>query len=383
MQEDFHYYATYCAAILAGYSHGESMDICYSAQFVDLCSRTLLSKIKAPVAAATTQLQLEMMDARTDIVGLQDITRIWASFHFLPKDLYAVKARRPRGYMNKYRLICGPNGDLVKRTVELARGKSLPSVGIAMHVLADTWAHSNFAGTPSLVINNTTNDFYEIFSGPDGDYEKKIKFRHSPSAPDDLDKCLYTNSVYQRNENTIMNLGHGRAGHLPDYSFIRYRYLPAWDDYRVMVKDNPSDYFKAFCQMIYAMKYIRGEIQNFETDTYDYEAVSGWEDRIREIIGKRQLLASDDWKAFGQELSGSEIEDFDLNKYQGPYMDAAKEDKGETFIGQFVEGAMAHKWMVCDQIYQSGNMLAGFVEGKAIKKADSQEAMAGKRQKRI
>ena len=180
-----------------------------------------------------------------------------------------------------------------------------------------------------------------------------------------------------------MNLGHGRAGHLPDYSFIRYKYLPAWDDYRVMVKDNPSDYFKAFCQMIYAMKYIRGEIQSFETDTYDYEAVSGWEDRIREIIGKRQLLASDDWKAFGQELSGSEIEDFDLNKYQGPYMDAAKEDKGETFIGQFVEGAMAHKWMVCDQIYQSGNMLAGFVEGKAIKKAGSQEAMAGKRQKRI
>ena len=79
MQADFHYYATYCAAILAGYSHTESMDICYSAQLVDLCSATYLSGINAPVNAATTQLQMEMMDARTDIIGLQNITRIWAT----------------------------------------------------------------------------------------------------------------------------------------------------------------------------------------------------------------------------------------------------------------------------------------------------------------
>ena len=45
MQEDFHYYATYCAAYISGYSHDESLDIAYSAQFVDQCSRTLLAKI--------------------------------------------------------------------------------------------------------------------------------------------------------------------------------------------------------------------------------------------------------------------------------------------------------------------------------------------------
>ena len=64
MQKDFHYYATYCAAVLAGYSHEESMQICTSAQFVDLCSRTLLIKLKAPLAAATTQLTMEMANAR-------------------------------------------------------------------------------------------------------------------------------------------------------------------------------------------------------------------------------------------------------------------------------------------------------------------------------
>ena len=290
MQEDFHYYATYCAATLAGYSHRESMDICYSAQFVDLCSRTLLTELKAPLSAVTTQLQLEMMDARTDIIGLQDITRIWVPFHFLPRDLYAEKPKRTKRYMNKYRLICGPNGDLVKSTVELAKNKPLPSVGIAMHVLADTWAHSYFAGTPSLVINNTTDDFFEILSEEtaiNDDPEKAgtvperpIKFRHNPSVPDDMEKGLYTNSLYQGAENSIMNLGHGRAGHLPDYSFIRYRYLPAWNDYKFMIKDNPSDYLHAFCQMIYAMKYIRGDIASFETDRYDFDAISGHEDRI-------------------------------------------------------------------------------------------------------
>ena len=79
-------------------------------------------------------MKLELMDARTDLVGLQDITRIWSAFHFLPKDLYAEKKNCSKKYLDKYRLICGPNGELVTKTIELAKGKPLESVGIAMHV---------------------------------------------------------------------------------------------------------------------------------------------------------------------------------------------------------------------------------------------------------
>ena len=183
MQMDFHYYATYCAAFLAGYDHEESLDIAYSAQFVDCCTRTLLSKLKAPLSAATTQLQLEMMNARTDLVGLQDITRIWASFHFLPGDLYAPVKKAARVYKYKYRLICNPNGSLLVDTVKLAKGGSLQAVGIAMHVLADTWAHRYFAGTPSLVINNTNSYFYELL--PDGT-QRPVTFRHSTGGTDAL-----------------------------------------------------------------------------------------------------------------------------------------------------------------------------------------------------
>ena len=357
MQMDFHYYATYCAAFLAGCSHEDSLDIAYSAQFVDCCTRTLLSKLKAPLSAATTQLQLELMNARTDLLGLQDITRIWSSFHFLPGNLYAEVNHSNRLYKNKFRLICTPNGALVADTVRLAKGGSLQAAGIAMHVLADTWAHRYFAGTPSLVVNNTNSYFYELM--PDGT-EREVSFRHSPGGADDPVHGIYNNSIYQSSERSIMNLGHGRAGHMPDYSYIRYKYLPAWGGYREIIKDNPHDYMCAFTQMIYAMKYLRGINPEFETGQYDTEAVAPWEEEIRAIIEKRQTDACADWKALGEKLSGREIRPFDLDKYQGEYMSLPEQEKDNSFLGRFILAAMAQKSMVTNKIFKSGNLLAGF-----------------------
>ena len=243
MQMDFHYYATYCAAYLAGYAHEECLAIAYSAQFVDLCSRTLLKTLKAPTSAATTQLQLELMDARTDPVGLQDITRIWSSFHFLPRDLHARRKGCSKPYMSKYR---------------------------------------------------------------------------------------------------------------------RYKYLPAWGNYEEIVKDNPSDYEHAFRQMVYAMKYLRGASETFEKETYDAESVTPHEAEIRAILTKRQLDACVDWKAFGEALSGQEIPDFDLERYQPEYIGAPQDGKDETFLGKFILAALAQKSLVTNKIFKSGNLCAGF-----------------------
>lgn len=359
MQMDFHYYATYCAAILAGYSHEESRTIGYSSQFVDCCSRTLLKKLGAQSSAATTQLQAELMDSRTDMIGLQDITRIWASFHFLPSDLYA-DVRGSKQYKSKYRLICNPNGPLLKDSVELAKGESLQAVGIAMHILADTWAHRYFAGTPSFVINNTNFFFYELIDSDEGTAERKVNFTHNPTAPDNVTTGRYTNSIYQASETSIMNLGHGRAGHFPDYSFAKYKYMPAWGDYSEIVKNNQSDYFNAFCQMIYAMKYLRGDIESFETGTYDYAAAEPYKDEIKSIIAKRQLNACEDWKRFGEKLSGQEIADFDIAEFEQEYLKCGREEKDASFLGSFFIAAMAQKSMVTNKIFASGNLLAGF-----------------------
>ncbi len=357
MQKDFHYYATYCAAFLAGYAHDECMEICSSAQFVDLCSETLLGKIKAPVEAATTQLQLELMDTRTDTAGLQNITRIWSSFHFLPYDLYAVRPKATKKYLDKYRLICNTNSDLLVKTVKLAKDNGTIHAGVAMHVLADTWAHRYFAGTPSLVINNTNFYFYELVPGENGFMERPVQFIHNPSAADDLENGIYTNCIAQDSEKTIMNLGHGRAGHLPDYSCVRYKYLPAWADYNEIMKDNPSDYMNAFRQMIYALKYLRGVNEDFEKNIYDIEAVRPYESEIKAILEKRQLDACEDWKRFGEKLSGKEIADFDDEQFQREYTEA--DNKAETFLGKFITAALAQKGMVTYSIYNSGNRLAG------------------------
>ena len=359
MQKDFHYYATYCAAWLAGYRHDEALEIAYSAQLVDECSRTLLTGLKAPAAAATTQLQLELMDARTDPVGLQDITRIWASFHFLPRDLFARREKCSRLYRSKYRLLCGPNGPLVKDTVELAEsGGSLQAAGLAMHVLADTWAHQYFAGTPSLVLNNTDYNFWELVPDGEGYRERPIVFRHNPTSPDDLEQGIYTNSLFQSRETSIMNLGHGRAGHLPDYSFMRYRYLPAWSGYGAVVKDNPADYMLAFRQMVRALKFLRGAAPAFAVEEYDREAVDPHAGAVRAILTRRQPDACGDWRVLGERLSGETIPDFDLNLCREEYRRA--EDKDRTVLGRFILAALAQKSMVTDRIFRSGNLMAGF-----------------------
>lgn len=360
MQRDFHYYGTYCAAVLAGYSHEESMDLCYSAEFVDRCSKTFLASIEAPENAATTMLALEMANARTDIIGLQDITRIWSSFHFLPYDLYADPGKGGKRYKNKYRLICRPNGELLKRTVDQAKGHSLQAIGIAMHVLADTWAHAYFAGTPSFAINNVSDNLVEIVGEGSEAFERPIAFRHNPLVPDDVEEGQYTNSIFQPSENTVMNLGHGRAGHLPDYSFCRYRYLPAWGDYEEIVKDNPTEYYRAFCQMVYALEFMRGKHDEFKTHTYATSTVEPWKSTIESFLRKRQLSAVDDWRSLGESLSGQSIEEFDIHKYMDEYVGAAPEAKDETFLGRYILAALAQKSLITHCIYASGSLLAGF-----------------------
>ena len=157
-----------------------------------------------------------------------------------------------------------------------------------------------------------------------------------------------------------MNLGHGRAGHLPDYSFIRYRYLPAWADYEMVLKDNPTEYLHAFAQMVYAMKWLRGEIPELAKDTYDWEGIAEVRGTIEAILAKRQLLASQDWKELGERISGKEIPAFTDLQYEREYLEAGKREKDDTAPGRFIYAALAQKSMVTNRIFNSGSLLAGF-----------------------
>ena len=111
--------------------------------------------------------------------------------------------------------------------------------------------------------------------------------------------------------------------------------------------------------MIYAMKYLRGEVETFQTDTYDFEAIEGWKERINEILCKRRLDASEDWKAFGEELSGCTIQPFDIREYPSDYAKVSKDLKDQTTFGRFIIAAMRQKSMVTNAVFTSGNILAG------------------------
>lgn len=357
MNLDFHYYGTYLAAYLAGYKKEECEKIGYAAGFVDFCSASLLESIQAPVLAATTQLPMEMVGQKTDILSLQKVTRIWASFHFLPAKLYEKEIRGSKEYRQKYQLICDVNSNLLPACIELAKGKGNAAAGIAMHVLADSWAHRYFAGTPSLVINNTNFQFYELLEENGKEIERPVVFKHNPAAKDHPEEGRYINSVFQIKENHIMNLGHGRAGHLPDYSFAHYKYLPAWANYEEKVKDNQTEFYYAFCQMIYALKYLRTGEGSFQTECYDFEAAKHLEKEIKLFFQKRQLDDSKDWISLIEKESGSVPEKFQTDRYQKEYLKAEK--KEESFLGQFIEAALRQKSMVTNKIFKAGNKKAG------------------------
>ena len=134
--------------------------------------------------------------------------------------------------------------------------------------------------------------------------------------------------------------------------------MPAWGGYKEILKDNPSDYYHAFCQMAFALRCLRtGE--DFETGIYDFDAVRPWEAEIKNLLEKRQIDASADWKALAEKLSGCEVEDFDIDKYQNEYAAAEEEARDDTVLGKFIMAALAQKSMVTNRIFTSGNPIAG------------------------
>ena len=140
---------------------------------------------------------------------------------------------------------------------------------------------------------------------------------------------------------------------------MRYRYMPAWGNYTVVTKNNPSDYMRAFRQMVYALRCIRGAEGEFCLCRYDTGAVDPWASEIKSILTKRRPDASEDWKALGLRLSGFELPEFNISEYEQEYLSAQGDGKDDTVLGRFFMAALRQKSMVTNKIFMSGNPLAG------------------------
>jgi len=175
--------------------------------------------------------------------------------------------------------------------------------GLRSHVIADTWAHQDFTGVRSVI--NTYYDVDDVKKKPYGirykvpvDEKKKQYYRmkygddYKFPGEDYTYRVLWEGHPFQGMEHTgkdeeykrvtadkafkqlkkernnvfaaapaigkLAYLGHGWMGHLPDYSFISYKYRPTWmKNYAQHERNNPEVYLDAFYDILYLLHVVK------------------------------------------------------------------------------------------------------------------------------
>jgi hypothetical protein len=118
-------------------------------------------------------------------------------------------------------------------------------IGIRAHVIADTWAHQDWAG-----ISDRVNTYWDVNDRPG---REAIDY-------DDGTTGGWANVVLSSTNVRTTNLqsapsfstiGHGWMGHFPDFSFAKFRYRPRWqaEDAEPLIRDNPEQYAGAFLEL--------------------------------------------------------------------------------------------------------------------------------------
>lgn len=298
MNLDFHYYVTYHAACEAGFNRSEAKEIAWSAQMVDEMTLELIKERKLKECEYVLTCQ-NIMDNLWDNCSwlsdeknetLQKVRKIWVPFHFLPGNLpnepatlhYSGKTTWSHlQYQDRderdFFCLCCPNSKLaeamINDTVQKANGRDcdidkLNLIGIRMHVLADTWAHQAFVGSPNYWINDVSG----IVIGASDSVSQM--------------KTPVGVSNYE-----ITYLGHGRIGHLPDYGYAQYSYQPRWSSIPVNV-NNTQRFLSAYNQMVEAMKCIL-ENRNF---TITNAASGVLEEQVKDAITFYAQREEEIWK---------------------------------------------------------------------------------------
>lgn len=121
-------------------------------------------------------------------------------------------------------------------------------LAIRAHVIADTWAHQDFCGLASNVLNTYWDIDYDPSSSAliqslgrqyieywDGTGDWKRQVLSGAEA-----KVHLISVNFEAVPNDTSYLGHGWMGHLPDFSFVKFRYKPCWDyPSQFIERDNP------------------------------------------------------------------------------------------------------------------------------------------------
>lgn len=365
MKLDMHYYGTYWAARMAGFGHEEAEKIAWAAQSVDELNFKTADEHRLDTDEnflITTETLAENIDDALGLKSFEDekgevlqmIRGIWVPFHFLPGNFRAAQ-RTEEGYcansqiienerdLHDFQLLCRTNSETVYRMLEhtaemymknLKSDVGLYAIGVAMHVLADTWSHQDFVGSPASKINRVRR---VVIS-------KEKKKICEQKGHEELKEEIEENTNTLAAVSDIAGLGHGPAGHKPDIAWLKYRYEPEWwpdSDSQYMEKreaNNPFRFKSALVQMIESMRYIREGISQDLTKDYksllekkdDFSirmevAINFIESRIFSVPKPNQW---EEWSAFLEEKE---------KKYQN-YLGEPVQLKKYRFLGAFCDG---------------------------------------------
>ena len=377
MNLDCHYYGTYYIARAAGFSDSEAKKIAWAAQTVDVVDCSALKKIynqNKSVPRVITLVENAVLASHMNLYTNAYRSLImfaWVPFHFLPdysdetnsvpsidgnavflKDCGAEEQKAFKKYehvyQEDYRLICKTSSKLCKRMIENVKENYKPNdekilyrVGVCMHVLADTWSHQDFCGNGDSFINTG------LYEDPYGCYESGLSwiFKMVPK------KKAFSSAW----------VGHGSVNSNPDIPVKKYLYYPAYkssskSDSKSIV-DNCDRFLKAFYQMFFALKYIKGN-DNFNN--------------IEDIDEKNYLMLDEEKSEFTiEELESTNVQcenssvykilkyifqntdDTECKKWKGMLSECSlqyKFDDCENDVVDFLNSALDHRNFVMSQL---------------------------------
>jgi hypothetical protein len=213
MDKEVHYYAIGFLARAAGFTKQHALTIAYASQYVDNATES------EPIRIG----DMFFDPVRSTHVGLRAFNwgiqkKIYIPFHFIP-------ARPFDPTLEKYSFVTQRNSlfaNMIFRKASLKSSDELSrliGMGIALHTLADTWAHQGFSGREDPI--NDVESIHEY---------------HNSAWQNPLLQNIYLN--------ILPKVGHAQAGFLPDTANLRWKYARAATKEEIE-RDNPKEYLHA------------------------------------------------------------------------------------------------------------------------------------------
>jgi len=208
LQVDYHYYAVYQLAKLAGFGPRDAETIAYASQYVDDSTES------EPVVPFPDQHFDTVRTAHYNL-GAFDWNvqkKIYMPFHFLPT---SVRWESPKDFSYVTKQATDENTDLATMLIDDAVSESnkifrLIRLGVALHTIADTFSHFGFSGRRHR--ENKVGKIWLAKTGGGWQLESVGSFVGDVFLP---------------------SIGHVEALHYPDQPYLKWRYTNSEGKMRV------------------------------------------------------------------------------------------------------------------------------------------------------